>query len=426
VGLASNASPQYSRSERATNYHIDNHDNYEHSTSHVVQNAPNDNGLHAFLSKAIASALAKQASTDPNLLASELTKALGAGTSNGAIKKSLASTAIIPTTVGKTDQANLFTRAITTTSNELAPNMIKLLEAGFKTYIPLSSCTHKACRLASRSVEAFDSEISMNEKGEIKLKHKALNAALDHQMTTDDFSQVRENLIPAIRKHLILAGETAKGAPSAIACAEMFATFFTNIATRPDWTEDWMVYRGYLIDTYSSWISRSDNSFGMFFTEQAYAKYQLKTLVPNIQNIVRHQLDNPNDNGSRPSYAYDTSNRGMKGISSASRGRSRGTRYNGTRATGSYQSHSFRDSTRPSGPLRCFLCGDAHFHKDHQGKAKRLVLENGNWVDKALGGRTVCISFNSSPYGCQRTNCYFNHSCSLCGSPEHGASKCPT
>jgi hypothetical protein len=188
----------------------------------------------------------------------------------------------------ESNELNLFTRAIADSSNELAPNIIKLLEAGFKTYIPLSSCTHKACRLASRSAEAFDSEISMNEKGEIKLKHKAMNAALDHQMTTDNFSQVRENLIPAIRKHLILAGETAKGAPSAIACAEMFVAFFMSIATRPDWTEDWMVYRGYLIDAYSAWVSRSDNTFGMFFTEQSYAKYQLKTLVPNIQSIVRH------------------------------------------------------------------------------------------------------------------------------------------
>jgi hypothetical protein len=172
--------------------------------------------LQVELTKAIASVLMKHSMTgsDPDLLTSEVTKALGVSAMR-ATGHAKASVRDIPMSIPEpeTDEPNLFTQKIADLSNELAPNIIKLLEAGFKTYIPLSSCTHKSCQLASRSAEAFDSEISMNEKGEIKLKHKAMNVAHDHQMSTNDFLQVRENLIPAIHKHLILAGKTAKGAP---------------------------------------------------------------------------------------------------------------------------------------------------------------------------------------------------------------------
>jgi hypothetical protein len=140
----------------------------------------------------------------------------------------------------------------------------------------------------------------------------------------------------------------------------MFAAFFMSIATRPDWTKDWMVYRGYL-DTYSTWVSRSNNTFGMFFTKQSYVKYQLKTLVPNIQSIVRHQLDNPNNAAGKGAASHDNANRGARGSSSAMRGCGLGNQYNGMCGPSMNQAQ-----VRPSGPLKCFLCSEPHFHKVKQ------------------------------------------------------------
>ena len=79
-----------------------------------------------------------------------------------------------------------------------------------------------------------------------------MNSVCDYTITTDDFSQIRENFTPALRNHLILSDATETGADSAIACASMFANFFSAITNHPDWTEDWTLYRGYLIDAYTT------------------------------------------------------------------------------------------------------------------------------------------------------------------------------
>jgi hypothetical protein len=48
--------------------------------------------------------------------------------------------------------------------------------------------------------------------------------------------------------------------------------------------------------------------------------------------------------------------------------------------------------------LKCYLCVEPHFHRDHQGNARWLALnEQGKWIDKALGNKIVCIAFNSGP-----------------------------
>jgi hypothetical protein len=351
------------------------------------------------LSAAIAAALSKhESSLDPNVIATAIASAL---TPNLPSSNAVA-----------ISSSKLFSQVITDSLNELPPHIIKALKDGLKTYIPLASCTHKSCRTASRTVDTFDnSELSVTDKGEFKVKHKSMNPARDHHITTDEFSQIRENFVRGVRKHLILAGETETGSASANACADMFAAFFSNIASRPDWTEDWSLYRGYLIDCYTAWIARCDDSYGMIFSEVAYEKFKLKSLTPSIVEIVRQQMTDTSNY-----HAQNNSNgRGRGNGSGTPRGRGRG----GFDSSG--RGHSFRVRS-PT----CYLCGGEHHYKEHQGKAKRLIFEDGMWVDKALDNRIICISFNVNPDGCRRKagTCSYGHTCSLCGDPSHGCCKC--
>jgi hypothetical protein len=88
-----------------------------------------------------------------------------------------------------------FSRAITNTTSELPLSVIKELKGGLKNYIPLALCTHKACSNAMRYTNPFDTEIGWTDKGEMKLKQKSMMAAKDHYLTTDDFTEARENFV---------------------------------------------------------------------------------------------------------------------------------------------------------------------------------------------------------------------------------------
>jgi hypothetical protein len=65
--------------------------------------------------------------------------------------------------------ARYFSKVMTNTTSELPVAVIKELKGGFKNYIPLSLCTHKACSNATCSTDAFDTEIGMNDRGEAAL-----------------------------------------------------------------------------------------------------------------------------------------------------------------------------------------------------------------------------------------------------------------
>jgi hypothetical protein len=173
-----------------------------------------------------------------------------------------------------------FANAITNTMSDLPLPVIKELKAGFKNYIPLALCTHKACTNATRSTEAFDTEIGWTEKGEMRLKQKSMTAAKDHYLTTDDFTEIRENFIRGIRKYLIMGEDTNPGGLQATDCADMFAEFFSIIAARPDYTLDWPSYRGYIVESYTSWVGRRDDSYGLIFDEHLFYTYKMSNIVP--------------------------------------------------------------------------------------------------------------------------------------------------
>ena len=83
-----------------------------------------------------------------------------------------------------------FSHAITNATSELPMSVIKELRAGFKNYIPLTLCTHKACRYATRSTDPIDTEIGWTEKGEMRLKQRSMNAAKDYNLSTNDFTRL--------------------------------------------------------------------------------------------------------------------------------------------------------------------------------------------------------------------------------------------
>ena len=312
-----------------------------------------------------------------------------------------------------------FSKAITNTTSELPMSVIKELKAGFKNYIPLALCTHKACQYATRSTDPIDTEIGWTEKGEMRLKQRSMNAAKDYNLSTNDFTEIRENFIRGIRKYLVMGDDDGPGGDRAMACADMFRDFFSIIAARSDYTQDWLFYRRYIIESYTSWVGRRDDSYGIIFDEHDFYKHRVGNLVPAIMEQLKQSAgSNSGANG----------NRGGSG-NSGFRGRGHGFQSSGTFGTnrGGYQGQGSFQSQQSSNTFRCYLCGGSHSHKEHQGTATRLVTnEQGKWIDKAHGNKIVCISFNISPAGCRRgTTCNYSHSCSLCGDLSHGCAKCP-
>lgn len=83
-----------------------------------------------------------------------------------------------------------FSHAITSAISDLPISVIKELRNGFKNYIPLALCTHKACSNMTCSTDSVDTEIAWMDKGEMRLKQKAMMAGKDHYITTDDFTKI--------------------------------------------------------------------------------------------------------------------------------------------------------------------------------------------------------------------------------------------
>jgi hypothetical protein len=180
-----------------------------------------------------------------------------------------------------------FSNAITNATSDLPISVIKELRSGFRNYILLALCTHKACLNASHSSDAIDTEIGWNEKGEIRLKQKTMTAGRDHHLTTDDFTEIRENFIRGMCKYLVMGDVVEPGRGRATDCADMFAEFFSIIAARPDYTQDWPSYGGYIIESHTSWIGRRDDSYGLIFDEHLFYKYKMTNLVPAIIEQLR-------------------------------------------------------------------------------------------------------------------------------------------
>jgi len=97
------------------------------------------------------------------------------------------------------------------TTSDLLLSVIKELKSSFKNYIPLALCSHKACLHVMRTTVAVDTEIGWNDKGEIRLKQKAITAAKDHYMTTDDFTEICENFVCGLHRYLIMSDDLVAG-----------------------------------------------------------------------------------------------------------------------------------------------------------------------------------------------------------------------
>jgi hypothetical protein len=106
--------------------------------------------------------------------------------------------------------------------------------------------------------------------------------AKDHHLSTDDFMEIRENFARGMQKYLISGDDVEPCAARALDCMDMFKEFFSVIAARTDYTQDWPAYRGYIIVSYMSWIGRRDDSFGLIFDEQLFYKYKMKNLLPTV------------------------------------------------------------------------------------------------------------------------------------------------
>jgi len=245
-----------------------------------------------------------------------------------------------------------FLHAITNATSDLPLSVIKELKSGFKNYIPLALCSHKACFHATCTTEAVDTEIEWNDKGEIRLKQKAMMVAKDHYMTTDDFTEMRKNFVHGLHRYLIMSDNLVAGGLQARECADMFAEFFSVIAAWPDYTQDWPSYRGYIIELYTSWIGQRNDLYGLIFDEQLFHKYKMRNLVPTILEQLRRSAGG--------SGGVDLSAQGRGHVF---QGGSFGSNHGG------YQAQPFH-SSQPSGTFCCYLCSEPHLHKDHQGATK--------------------------------------------------------
>lgn len=75
----------------------------------------------------------------------------------------------------------------------------------------------------------------------------------------------------------------------------MFWEFFSVIAARPDYTQDWPVSRSYIIESYTSWIGRRDDSYGLIFDEHLFYKYKMRNLLPTVLEQLQQPTAGPRD-----------------------------------------------------------------------------------------------------------------------------------
>ena len=122
--------------------------------------------------------------------------------------------------------------------SELPLSVIKELKGRFWNYIPLSPCMHRACSNATHSMDTFDTEIGMNEKGEIHLNQKTMSLAKGQFLMCIELTEICENFIRGMVKYLVLDSDSEPGAPHTVACTGMFQAFFSMIAARLDFTLD--------------------------------------------------------------------------------------------------------------------------------------------------------------------------------------------
>lgn len=250
-----------------------------------------------------------------------------------------------------------FSRTITNTTRKLPIAVIKELKAGFKNYIPLALCTHRACLNATRYTDPLETEIGWSDQGEMRLKQRAMTAAKDHHLMTDDFTKARENFVCGMRRYLVLAdleGEVGSGEARASECADMFADFFSIIAARPDYMQDWPSYRGYIIKSYTLWVGRRDDSYGLIFDEHGFYKHKMTHLIPVLLDQLHQPLLGQGTSGGI---------RGGSGVQGQGQGFPSGRpSYPGRNR---FHNQFFPAPQRASSSFQCYLCRGAHFHKDH-------------------------------------------------------------
>jgi len=104
-----------------------------------------------------------------------------------------------------------FFHAIRNATSDLPIPVIKELKARFKNYIPLALCTHKACLNTMCSTDTIDTKIAWNDKGEMRLKQKAMMAGKDYHLTTNDSMEIHENCIHRMCKYLIMGEDVESG-----------------------------------------------------------------------------------------------------------------------------------------------------------------------------------------------------------------------
>src|SRR5262245_15144720 len=109
------------------------------------------------------------------------------------------------------------------------------------------------------------------------MKHKSINPAHDHHLTTNEFLQMQENFMHGVQKHLILPDKSAKDAASAHDCADIFANFFSLIVKCPDWTK-----MGLIIDLISLILTLPGLHTVMMdiISEHIFNKFKIRNLTP--------------------------------------------------------------------------------------------------------------------------------------------------
>ncbi|KAF8229606.1 hypothetical protein L208DRAFT_1401928, partial [Tricholoma matsutake] len=303
------ASAQTVHTHAATPTHNDQAEKHAYSktqtTPHLCKLAQGSRPMHS-IAQTPADASSTQASnqtpTSHPMLHAEILAALSSALGLGSMTQMTQMTSS-----GAPQPARkYFSQMITNAMSKLPITIIKELKGGFKNYIPLALCTHKACANATRATETLDTEVGFNEKGEMRLKQRYFSAVRDHYLTTDNFTKIHENFIWGMRKYLVLGDDSEPGGGMASDCADMFQEFFSVIAARLDFTLDWP-YRGYIIETYTSWVSWRDDLFGLIFNKGLFYKYKMSNFGPLIVEQMKHvgsMLNNRGSSGSTGSSSF--------------------------------------------------------------------------------------------------------------------------
>lgn len=276
-------------------------------------------------------------------------------------------------------------------------------------FIPLSAITSKACQDYLDNARAGrKGELVVSTGGTIEVKAKTFDASRDAALTTNEYGDAASNLCTAMRLFFIPLGKTTTGTKLARKITKMFKKMFADLQGRPDFNEQFPVYREYTRFMVQFYIDNPGKNICInVFQDNVFNNIkatQLEAKVASLDSLLAASAAQPAAKALASKSGHASSSRGKSQSQSTFRSNTGG-------------------AVTPVPPIRCSYCAGPHTSKNHEGDTGKYLTRGAKGFVDAQGN-LYCMGFNG-PNGCKSKTCRYKHLCSLCGAGNgKGAQHC--